>query len=356
MSDQHGPVQRMFRDDILKMTGYQAGEQPQGGKTIKLNTNENPYCCSPKVVQAIQSVAAEGLSKYPDSTASAFRNAASSVLGVPPDWLICGNGSDEILTMVTRAFVGEGQTVRWPYPSYVLYPVLTQIQAGLGQPVAFSKDWSLTEEFFTMEGEPSLVFLANPNSPSGTQLGRDQILQLADALPCPILIDEAYADFAGVSCVDLVAENEQILISRTLSKSYALAGMRFGDLVAQPPIIKQLLKVKDSYNCDALSIAGATAAIADQEWLVQNVAKIRSTRERMSQQLEAVGFDVTPSSANFIWCRHRERSSQDLYRLLKQNQLLVRYMNFDQWGDGIRITVGTDDQLDALITILNSIL
>ena len=179
---------------------------------------------------------------------------------------------------------------------------------------------------------------------------------MADALPCPILIDEAYADFAGVSCVDLVAENEQILISRTLSKSYALAGMRFGYLVAQPQIIKQLLKVKDSYNCDALSIAGATAAIADQEWLVQNVAKIRSTRERMSQQLEAVGFDVTPSSANFIWCRHRERSSQDLYRLLKQNQLLVRYMNFDQWGDGIRITVGTDDQLDALITILNSIL
>ena len=356
MNDHDKSRLTFFRDDILRMRGYQAGEQPQGDKIIKLNTNENPYPCSPSVVQAIRSVEAGGLQKYPDASAASFCTAAAPILGVDPNWILCGNGSDEILSIVTRAMVGPGQKVRWPFPSYVLYSVLTDIQGGLSDPVSFAPDWNLTDEFYSDQDQLGLVFLANPNSPSGTLLDPEKVLELVNAVRCPVLVDEAYADFAGVSCVDLVAQNERILVSRTLSKSHGLAGLRFGYLVAQPQIIEQLVKIKDSYNCDALSIAGATAAITDQVWLKQNVEKVRSTRQELSEQLESMGFEVTPSSANFVWCKHCDRSSLEIYEYLKSNQLLVRYMEFGSWGDGIRITVGTDDQVDALVTILSSIL
>ncbi|MCH2181355.1 MAG: histidinol-phosphate transaminase [Mariniblastus sp.] len=338
------------------MSGYQSGEQPRGDKTIKLNTNENPYPCSPSVLQAIRSVEAESLRKYPDASASAFCSVAAQNLGVDSDWILCGNGSDEILSMVTRAFVAPGQRVRWPFPSYVLYSVLVDIQDGSREMIDFAPDWSLSEDFYRDADSLGLVFLANPNSPSGTVLSQEKIMELVERVDCPVLVDEAYADFSGTSCVELVARNERLLVSRTLSKSHSLAGLRFGYLVAQPQIIEQLVKIKDSYNCDAVSIAGATAAMTDQAWLEQNLEKVRSTREKMIAQLESLGFEVTPSSANFVWCKHCDRSSREIYEYLKSRQLLVRYMQFDHWGDGLRITVGTDDQLDALVTLLESML
>ncbi|MEE2825789.1 MAG: histidinol-phosphate transaminase [Planctomycetota bacterium] len=356
MNDQERSRLNFFRDNILQMSGYQSGEQPQGNKAIKLNTNENPYPCSPSVLQAIRSVDPESLRKYPDASAAAFRAVAAKQLGVEPEWILCGNGSDEILSMVTRAFVAPGQKVRWPFPSYVLYSVLVDIQDGSSQLVDFAPDWTLADEFSRDTGPLGLIFLANPNSPSGTLLSPAEILELVEKVPCPVLVDEAYADFSGTSCVDLVARNERLLVSRTLSKSHSLAGMRFGYLVAQPPVIEQLAKIKDSYNCDALSIAGATAAMNDQPWLEQNLEKVRSTRKKMVEQLELLGFEVTPSAANFVWCKHCDRSSREIYEYLKSRQLLVRYMHFDHWGDGLRITVGTDDQLDALVTLLESML
>lgn len=343
------------RPEIAAMAGYIPGEQPQAGKVIKLNTNENPYPPSPKVVQAI-TTAAGGLARYPDAMASSFRRRASEVLNVDADWILCGNGSDDILTILTRAFVGAGQKLRLPYPSYILYKTLAQIQGAESEEVKFDRAWQLREEFSEANDDLRIVYLPNPNSPSGTVVSKTQILELAERLPCPLLIDEAYADFADDNCLDLVSQNEKIMVSRTLSKSYGLAGLRFGFLVAQPQIVRELIKVKDSYNCDALSIAAATAAIDDQDWLIDNRAKIVQTRNRMTAELTDLGFAVVPSHANFVWCPHPDQPVQPLYERLKASQILVRYMQYDNWGDGLRISVGTDEQIDACIGLLKSFL
>lgn len=344
------------RPEIEALEGYVPGEQPRGGKFIKLNTNENPYPPSPRVVQAIQQAAAQSLVRYPDPVATAFRMAAADVLHVEPEWILCGNGSDDILTIVTRAFVGQGQLLRLPYPSYVLYRTLAQIQGARYQEVKFQGDWSLPDEFGAAESGLRLVFLPNPNSPSGTCISPDAVLQLAERLPCPLLVDEAYADFADANCLQLVEQSDKIMVSRTLSKSYALAGLRFGFIVAQPSVIAQLMKVKDSYNCDALSIAGATAAIADQSWRVENRRLILATRQRMERLLLEMGFSIVPSHANFVWCTHASQPLRPIYEKLKSAHVLVRYMNYPNWGEGLRITVGTDPQVDACMKLLEAIL
>lgn len=344
------------RSNISAMKGYVPGEQPQAGKFIKLNTNENPYPPSQQVVQAIAKAAETGLVRYPDATGTAFRLAAADVLGVEADWILCGNGSDDILTIVTRALVGEGELLRLPTPSYVLYKTLAEIQGAASEEIPFGDNWQLTSEFAAATPNLKLAFLPNPNSPSGTVVSRESILQLADALPCPLLVDEAYADFSDFNCVDLVEQNEKIMVSRTLSKSYGLAGLRFGFLVAQPHIIAELLKVKDSYNCDALAIAGATAAIRDQAWLKRNREVVVATRDHLSAGMANLGFEVTPSHANFVWCTYPNRPLQPIYAGLKNSKILVRYMNYPGWGEGLRITVGTDEQIDACLSVLKGLI
>ena len=346
-------LKQYFRDDVLAMKPYVPGEQPLTGKAIKLNTNENPYPPSPKVIAAIQQ-ASMRLERYPDPLATAFRIRAAEVLNVAPDQILCGNGSDDILTIITRAFVSPGSLLRLPYPSYILYRTLAELQGARSQEIDFATDWSLTSEFFTSSNDLKLVFLPNPNSPSGTLVSREQIIELAEKLPCPLLVDEAYVDFAPFSCVDLPARYSNIMVSRTLSKSYALAGLRFGYLVAHPDIIHTLRKVNDSYNTDTLSIAGATAAIDDQTWLADNVRRCNATRDRMTAGLREIGFDVIPSHANFVWCSHPERRAEPLYQQLKQNGILVRYMNYPRWRDGLRISVGTDSSIDAMLSLLKS--
>jgi len=175
---------------------------------------------------------------------------------------------------------------------------------------------------------------------------------LAESLDCPLIIDEAYADFSEQNCLDLVQQNERIMVTRTLSKSYGLAGIRFGFLVAQPHVISELAKIKDSYNCDGLSIAAATAAMGCGDWLSGIRVKMNATRDRMTQRLEKMGFSVVPSQANFVWCQHPNGKHQELYEFLKNNQILVRYMEFPEWGDGLRISVGTDEQIDACLMLL----
>ncbi|NOY41353.1 MAG: histidinol-phosphate transaminase [Planctomycetes bacterium] len=345
-----------FRSNITTMTGYAPGEQPQGGKFIKLNTNENPYPCSAKVQASIGRAVEAGLQKYPDPTATAFRIRAAELYGVEPDWILCGNGSDDILTIVTRAFVDTGNHVRFARPSYTLYQTLAEIQGAKCHIVDYQPDWSLGEDFALHCDHLRLAYLANPNSPSGTVILPDEVARIADALPCPLVVDEAYADFAETNCLSLVAENEKVMVARTLSKSYALAGLRFGFLVAQPQVIRELSKVKDSYNCDTLSIAGATAAIDDQLWFEQTRAAVISTRTRLAEQLQTLGFDCVGSQANFVWCKHPKHSSQQLYQRLKADGVLVRYLDYGDWGDGLRITVGTDEQIDAFLAILSAII
>ena len=343
-----------FRAEIEAMAGYLPGEQPQDDGFIKLNTNENPYPPSPAVAEAIQETLGR-LKKYPDPMAGAFRRRAGEVLGVDPDWILCGNGSDDILTIVTRALVGQGQMLRLPYPSYILYRTLAELQGARYEEVHFNADWSLPARFASSEGEPRLVFLANPNSPSGTVIAPEQVLAVAERLPCPLFVDEAYVDFAETNCLDLVAKCEKIMVSRTLSKSYALAGLRFGYLVARPKLIEQFVKLKDSYNCDALSIAGAAAAIGDRAWLAENRAKIIATRGRLVREMRALGFATVDSQANFTWNTLPGRSVRSFYEELKRRQILVRYMDYQGWGDGLRVSVGTDAEIDALLDRLKAI-
>ncbi|MBM4011733.1 MAG: histidinol-phosphate transaminase [Planctomycetes bacterium] len=346
----------LVRPEIAALEGYVPGEQPQAGKWIKLNTNENPYAPSPAVARALAATAAgRTLAKYPDPLATAFRRRAAEVLGVEPDWIICGNGSDDLLTILVRTFVGEGQCLRMPYPSYILYRTLAGIQGAGCDEVHYRRDWALGDEFAAPRDDLRLAILANPNSPSGTLLPPERVAELADRLPCVFVVDEAYGDFADSDCLGIVKENPRVIVTRSFSKSYALAGLRFGFAVAQPALIEQMRKVKDSYNCDALAIAAATAAIDDQVWLADNRARIIATRTRLVEAMRRLGFVVTDSQANFVWCTHPERPHKPFYEALKAQGILIRYMNYAGWGDGLRITVGTDDEIDAFLAVMKTL-
>jgi histidinol-phosphate aminotransferase len=353
-------AESLVRPEIAALAGYVPGEQPQGGKWIKLNTNENPYPPSPAVARAIAATAAgRTLARYPDPLATVFRMRAAEILGVDPDWIICGNGSDDLLTILVRTFVGAGGCLRMPYPSYILYRTLAGIQGAVCDEFHFNPDWSLGDGFGAARtaagADVRLAIIANPNSPSGTLLPPARVAALAESLPCALVVDEAYGDFADASCIGLVRENERVIVTRSFSKSYALAGLRFGFAVAQPSVIEQLQKVKDSYNCDALSIAAATAAIDDQAWLADNRAKIVATRRRLGASLTALGYDAIDSQANFVWCTHPERPHRPVYEALKKQGILIRYMQYAGWGDGLRISVGTDDEIDAFLAVIKTI-
>jgi histidinol-phosphate aminotransferase len=346
----------LVRPEIARMHGYVPGEQPQGGKWIKLNTNENPYEPSSAVARAVAATAAgRTLAKYPDPLATAFRLRAADLLEVEPDWILCGNGSDDLLTILVRSFVGAGDRLRVPTPSYILYRTLAELQGAHCEAIPFERDWSLGEAFAAPADRLRLAIVANPNSPSGTLIPPERIRGLADRLPCPLVVDEAYGDFADADCLDLVRRCERVIVTRSLSKSYALAGLRFGFAVARPEIVEQLRKVKDSYNCDSLSIAAATAAIDDQAWLAATRGRILATRGRLAAALAALGFDVLESQANFVWCTHPTRPHRPIYEALKARGILIRFMQYDGFGDGLRITVGTDEEIDAFLDALGTI-
>ncbi len=351
-------IRESLRPNIRSMAGYVPGEQVNSPDVIKLNTNENPYPPSPRVFEAIQAaLTSNKLRKYPQPLGNDFRNAAGEVLGVDPDSILIGNGSDDILTILTRSFVPEGGLIASSTPSYILYKSLAEIQGARFQSVPFSDNWSLTGTKWP-EGA-HLSFVPNPNSPTGTVLTEYEIELLADYVhPAPLVLDEAYADFADWNALNWQNENEiipNLIVTRTLSKAYSLAGIRFGFAVARPELVRELVKVKDSYNCDVLSLAAATAAIADQDYFREVRAKILATRTRMSIELAELGFDVTVSRANFVWCRRSDRPVKPIADALKVKNILVRYMNYDCYGDGLRISVGTDEEIDRLIAELRQI-
>ena len=343
------------RHNIREMAGYVPGEQLNDPDIVKLNTNENPYPPSPRVFDAIRSaLTSNSLRKYPQPLGDTFRRAAGRVLNVDPDGILIGNGSDDILTILTRAFVPEGGRIVAPTPSYILYKSLAEIQGARFQTIPFDADWSLPLRLWPRDAH--LSFIPNPNSPTGTVLDPSVVELLADQLdPAPLVLDEAYADFADWNGLELLPTAPNLIVTRTLSKAYSLAGIRFGFAVARPEVVRELVKVKDSYNCDVLSLAAATAAIEDQEYFAGVKAKVLATRTRMSVELAELGFDVTPSRANFVWCRRSDLTVKPIYEALKGRKILVRYMNYDGY-DGLRISVGTDAEIAALLAALRDIL
>jgi histidinol-phosphate aminotransferase len=340
-------MSEFLRPNIRAMAGYTPGEQPRGGTFIKLNTNENPYPPSPRVIEAIREcLTGDRLRKYPDYLGATFRQTAGRLLNVDPEGILPGNGSDDILTIVTRAFVPEGGLIASATPGYVLYPSLAEIQGACFQGVPFTADWQLPDPWPIRNA--NLTFLANPNSPSGTTVDPAVLERWVENVSGPLLLDEAYVEFAETNGLHLTRW-PNVIVSRSLSKSHSLAGIRFGYAVAAPALVRELIKVKDSYNCDVLSLAAATAALEDQDYLRSTRAKILATRARLTGALQELGFDVCPSQANFVWCRRFDRPVKPLYEELKRRMILVRYMVYEGYGDGLRISVGTDDETNRLL-------
>ncbi len=340
-----------MRDSILKMAGYVPGEQPRDGEYLKLNTNENSYPPSPKVFEAIQkALTSERLRKYPEPFGDTFREAAGKILGVTPEQILIGNGSDDILTIITRAVVPQGGMLASLAPSYILYKSLAEIQGANFQAIPFTDDWKIPNPW-TLKAD--LVCIPNPNSPSGTFFEPSDAVRVASESGGYVILDEAYADFAPSNGLHLASG--KLIVTRTLSKSYALAGIRFGFGVADAGLVREFLKVKDSYNCDVLSLSAATAAILDQEYLAEVKAKILRTRDRLFSALVGMGFATIPSHANFIWCQSPQIANKTIYEKLKERKILVRYMNYPNFGDGLRITVGTDAEIEKLIAELRTI-
>ncbi|MDB5309683.1 MAG: hisC [Gemmataceae bacterium] len=336
------------------MKGYVPGEQLNDPDIVKLNTNENPYPPSPRVFEAIRTaLTADKLRKYPQPLGDTFRQAAGRVLGVEPDSILIGNGSDDILTILTRTFVPEGGRIVSPTPSYILYRSLAEIQGARFETIRFGEDWKRFSGPWPAPGA-NLAFLPNPNSPSGTMLPVPVVLKLAGDVNA-LVLDEAYADFADWNGLALLPRVPNLIVTRSFSKAYSLAGIRFGFAVADPAIVREIVKVKDSYNCDVLSLAAATAAVEDQDYFRGVKTKVLATRERMRRELGELGFEVTPSHANFLWCRRSDRPVKPVYEELKQRKILIRYMNYDGY-DGLRISVGTDEEIDRLLAELNTIL
>ncbi|MCY2965583.1 MAG: histidinol-phosphate transaminase [Planctomycetota bacterium] len=355
----------LFRPNIDRIDGYLPGEQPQDGGWIKLNTNENPYPPSPRVVEAIVEAARGRLNTYPDPLATKFRQAAAPVFGVTPEWILPANGSDENLTILLRSFVDSNDLVAYPYPSYILYETLADIQGGRHERLLLNPDWSWNMPATRPVIDRSkLVFIPNPNSPSGNRWSDDEILSLVP--PNGILVlDEAYGDFADQPHRGELLRRpggERIIITRTFSKSFSLAGIRLGFAIARPELIAGMQKVKDSYNCDTLSLAAGLAAITDLPAMEENTNKIRATRTRLERGLTELGFAVVPSQANFVWCTHPTGQHREIYEALKSRKILVRFMRFpqvayapDQLLSGLRISIGTDVEIDSLLNQLKTI-
>ncbi len=356
----------LIRPDIDRIAGYLPGEQPQETGWVKLNTNENPYPPSPRVAEAITRAANGRLNIYPDPLATQVRKQVAELFDVEPDWVIPANGSDENLTILTRTFADSHDLIAYPYPSYILYESLADIQGAQHERILLNPDWSWNwSTTAPIIERAKVVFVPNPNSPSGNAWSNDDLQRLVP--PRGVLVlDGAYIDFADSRAkAELLWRGDvgpRVIVTRTLSKSYSLAGIRSGFAIAHPDLIAAMRKVKDSYNCDSLTIAGTLAALQDHEWMLANVARIRATRARLTDSLTKLGFDVVPSQANFVWATRASGEHRDIYECLKAEKILVRYMQFPDVPfapngllDGLRITVGTDAEIDRMLEVLKTL-
>jgi histidinol-phosphate aminotransferase len=344
-----------FRPNIAAMQGYTPGEQPREDGYIKLNTNENPYGPSPRVLAALRQAVNSTLRLYPEPLSDTLRSVAASVYRVKMENIIVGNGSDELLSMVMRSFVEPGGRVAFPTPTYSLYETLIEIQGGIKSAVPYGAEFTVPDALSAQRAP--LTFLCNPNSPSGTLASLSAIDRLARAVAGVLVVDEAYIDFAegeGTSALPLIRELPNLVVLRTFSKSFSLAGMRIGLAFAAQEIIAGMIKVKDSYNVNRLSLVAATAALQDLPWMGRNVRRIQESRRKLTAAAKRLGFDVLPSEANFVLIRKRGENLKELYESLKQQKILVRYFDVPELRDSLRVTVGTPRQVAALRRALSS--
>lgn len=346
---------KLVRPCIQELYGYTPGRQLAGGGYIKLNTNENPYPPSPRVIEALRQFQGADLRLYSDPVATPLCATAARLVSCDIEQVIAGNGSDDILTMIFRTFLDAGDVVATAAPSYSLYNTLGAMQAARFVEVPMGPDYTLPPDLHTCGAK--LMLIVNPNSPTGVLFSQPDLRSLLDKSQCIVVLDEAYAEFAGESAIDLLADYPHLIVTRTFSKSYALAGLRLGLGFAHPEIIQQLMKVKDSYNLDRLAIAAGCAALEDQEWLKEITDKIIRTRTRMLTELEAMGLFVPPSRSNFVFPRIPNGRAKEVFEALEARRILVRYFgSLPMIADSLRVTVGTDEETDIFLEALKEIL
>ena len=346
--------QQQLLPHIARMTGYIPGEQPKDRKFVKLNTNENPYPPSPLVLERLRQACDTGLRLYPDADAHEVSRRLSELFAVPAQQILIGNGSDDLLNTAMRCFVGTGDRVVYPTPTYPYYAKLVALQDGAAVEVEFDDSFSLPPDLAAVGGK--LTVVANPNSPSGTIATDDELEALAAAVSGVLVIDEAYVDFSNGGCLHLVERYPNVIVVRTMSKSFSLAGMRIGFCFASPEIAAGMRKVKEHYNVGTLAQVAAAAALDDLQAMQANARRIGATRKRLGAALCEMGFHVWASAANFVLARLPGAAAAELYAQLKDRGVLVRYFDIPRLQDCLRISVGTDDETDLLLTGLGAIL
>ncbi len=346
-----------LRPNIATMAGYVPGFQPPDGEAfIKLNSNENPYPPSPAVVTAIlDELGKDGASlrKYPCASSRKLREIAGILYGFDPSWVIMANGSDEVLNNLIRACADEGDEIAYVHPSYSYYSTLAEIQG------VRVRTFGLTEDFriagFPERYEGKIFFLTTPNAPLGFAFSLDYIDELARRCAGILVVDEAYADFADQNALDLLKKHENMVVTRTLSKSYSLAGMRLGLALARPELIRALDKIRDHYNLDRLAQAACGAALLDQDYFRHCVGKVRETREWFSDQLRGLGFNVLPSQGNYVFAAPPDRDAERVYEGLFQRRVLVRHFTDPLLAHGLRITIGTREEMEQTVSAIREI-
>ncbi len=347
---------KYWNKTLTSMNEYISGEQPMDiDEYIKLNTNENPFPPFDSVMKAIAGNLNGGLKRYPDSKAINVREIFADQNGIKPENVFVGNGSDEIFTLLFRGFIESDGIAAFPYPSYSLYDTLAQASGIKYDKINLGQDLSLDLNKFLAKWY-DMVIIANPNNPTGTFTGKDKIREFIKSYKGLLVVDEAYIDFYGGSSIDLIKEFDNVIITRSFSKSYSLAGLRVGLAIAHEDIIKGLFKLKDSYNVDTLALAGAAAALNDTKSFNYNLGMLRSNKEYLEERLSGIGFEIVPSKANFIFTRHPKISPLDLYEKLKEQKILVRYFKGPIQSEYVRISIGTMMEIKKTCSEIESIL
>ncbi|MHA6259753.1 histidinol-phosphate transaminase [Sporosarcina sp. CAU 1771] len=337
---------------------YVPGEQIEQPNLVKLNTNENPYLPSPKVVEVIEKELTGNLNLYPSPTAEKLRATIGLQFGLTADEVFVGNGSDEVLAFSFMAFFEPGKTIQFPAVTYSFYPVYAKLYDIPFEEIAMNDDFTLkVEDYFNSKGG---VILPNPNAPTSLYLGLSHIEELIKNNPeNVVIIDEAYVDFAEESAASLIQKYDNLLVVQTTSKSRSLAGLRVGYALGNRSLIDGLIRMKDSFNSytiDRLAMVGAQAAFEEVEHFKETTQKILSTREAASEKMKQLGFSVLPSQANFLFATHPTYAAEDLYLKLKEAGILVRHFNKKPIDDYLRVSIGTDDQMERFFMELSKIM